>query len=158
MQTDHLTEDLLIHEEEFERASSGKRFVNYLIDVIVFYLLMFCLGIVIALISPTSLDDIGSDNTSFGLVDRILSLILYALYMSIVEALFKGRSLGKLITGTKAVNLDGSNISLSTAFARGFSRAVPFCALSAFGNPCNPWQDRWTNTMVITLRSSTLTQ
>jgi len=69
--------------------------------------------------------------------------------MSFVEAVFRGKSLGKLITGTQAVNLDGSSISMATAFGRGFSRAVPFCAFSAFGNPSDPWQDRWTDTMVI---------
>jgi uncharacterized RDD family membrane protein YckC len=69
--------------------------------------------------------------------------------MSIVEAIFKGRSIGKFITRTKAVNLDGSQLTTTAAFARGFSRAVPFCVFSALGNPCNPWQDRWTNTMVV---------
>ena len=56
--------------------------------------------------------------------------------MSATEAILNRKSLGKLVTQTRAVILDGSQISASTAISRGFSRAVPFCALSALGTPC----------------------
>jgi uncharacterized RDD family membrane protein YckC len=147
------TLDPIRSENVFVRAETGKRFANYIIDVIVFYILMFVLGMVLAVIDPSTLD-IFADESGFGLLGRLLSLIFYGFYMSIVEALFKGKSLGKIITGTRAVNLDGTTISAGTAFGRGFSRAVPFCAFSAFGNPCDPWQDRWTDTMVIDEKKS----
>ena len=150
MQLDHTPEDLLTDEFIYERASTGKRFANYLIDFIVFYLFAFAIVLAIAAVAPAMLEPFtNDDSSSSSLLDRLLTLFLYALFMSIVEAIFKGKSVGKFITKTKAVNLDGSPISSSTAFARGFSRAVPFCAFSAFGSICNPWQDRWTNTMVI---------
>lgn len=155
MQTEQTGTDLLTMENYFVRAEAGKRFLNYLIDLIIFYILAIGLGVLLALIAPSTVEGI-ADSDGFGLVDRIVTLILYALYMSVIEALFKGRSLGKLITGTRAVNLDGSNITTGTAFARGFSRAVPFCAFSAFGSPSNPWQDRWTDTMVIDIKKSEL--
>ena len=139
-----------------EKASTGKRFANYIIDLIFFYVVLFAIGILWALISP---DIIYGDDLSFSgiiLLDRIIMLILYAIFMFGQEALTKGSSLGKFITGTRAVNLDGTTISSSSALARGFSRAVPFCVFSAFGNPCNPWQDRWTNTMVIDKKLSIL--
>jgi uncharacterized RDD family membrane protein YckC len=142
-------EDLLVMEESYVRASTGKRFANYLIDLVIFYILIFFFGIIIALVSPSFLEGIGNDSPGNNLIEQLVFLVIYAVYMSIVEALFKGKSIGKLITKTRAVNLDGSRISTSTAFARGFSRAVPFCVFSAFGTPSNPWQDRWTNTMVI---------
>ncbi len=147
--------DLLQFEISLVRATSGKRFLNYLIDLIIFYILIFSIGFVWALVSPETIDSLQS-NTGFQLLDRIFGLLLYATYMSSVEAVFKGKSLGKLITGTRAVNMDGSKISTATAFARGFSRAVPFCAFSALGSPSNPWQDRWTNTMVIDEKQSSL--
>jgi uncharacterized RDD family membrane protein YckC len=140
--------DLLLFEENFVRASTGKRFANYIIDVLGFYAVMVVIGACIGLIAPSALENV-DDSPGFGLVDRIVSLFLYALYMGVVEGLFKGKSLGKLITKTRAVHLDGSKIGWSKAFARGFSRAVPFCVFSAFGTPCDPWQDRWTSTMVI---------
>jgi uncharacterized RDD family membrane protein YckC len=149
MQIEQIPEDQSIFEDYYERSSAGKRLANYLIDLVLFYILLFVLGIVLALLSPTFRGILINESSGFGLLDRFITLLLYAVYMSVVEALFHGKSLGKLITKTKAVNLDGSQITTATAFERGFSRAVPFCVFSAFGNPSNPWQDRWTNTMVI---------
>lgn len=149
MEFDQSPPDLLADEVYYERASTGKRLANYIIDFIVFYLLVMVFAVILALTSPTTFNSWTSTSDGFGLVDRILTLFFYAMYMSIVEALLKGKSIGKFITKTRAVNLDGTPISTSTAFARGFSRAVPFCVFSALGGVCNPWQDRWTNTMVV---------
>lgn len=154
--TQSTTLDLLDFEPELNRATTGQRFANYLIDIVIFYLLVFLISIILAFTFPSFISEISSEGGISGLLDRLISLVLYAVYMGIFETIFKGRSIGKLITGTKAVNLDGTNISVSTAFARGFSRAVPFCVFSAFGTPCNPWQDRWTNTIVIDVKKSSL--
>ena len=135
---------------ELVQASSGKRFGNYLIDVIFFYMIIVFWAIIAAIISPETIDALDDNDSAFGTFgDRILSLVVYAIIMSLIEAIFRGKSIGKLITGTKAVNADGSNISFGTAFARGFSRAVPFNAFSALGSPCYPWHDKWTDTYVI---------
>lgn len=158
-QTDYANtpgEDILDFGPHYEKAGAGKRFLNYLIDLIVFYILVIVFGIVLELLSPGTVDRMTSDNSGFDLIDRIAVLAIYAIYMSLVEALLKGKSLGKFITQTRAVNLDGSRISAKTAFTRGFSRAVPFCVFSALGTPCNPWQDRWTNTMVIDEKKTTV--
>jgi uncharacterized RDD family membrane protein YckC len=138
------------------RAETGKRFLNYVIDLFLFYILVTGVYIVINLTSASGLNALEDDSIDNPLIDRLFFIICYAVYMFIIEAVFKGKSLGKLITRTRAVNLDGSNISVSTALARGFSRAVPFCVFSAFGTPCNPWQDRWTDTMVIDEKHSHL--
>lgn len=140
--------DLLFPEDRYFRAEAGKRLANFLIDLVVFYLLFFLLGIFLAIVAPSWVENI-DDSSGFGLIDRLISLVIYALYMGLVEGITKGKSLGKLITGTRAVKLDGSPIGWGEAFGRGFSRAVPFCAFSALGSPPNPWQDSWTSTMVI---------
>jgi uncharacterized RDD family membrane protein YckC len=144
-------QDLLDFEDYHIRASFGKRFLNYIIDLALFYLLFFMIAFILGILYPPGLDFLaGLDE--MGPVANLVILVWYGLYMSVVEGLFKGRSLGKLITRTRAVNLDGSPISSRTAFARGFSRAVPFCVFSALGAVCNPWQDRWTGTMVVEVR------
>lgn len=143
-------------ETVYVRASTGKRLANYLIDMVAFYLVAIAVVIFMAVSSPTDIEGFVNDSPGAQLIDRLLFILGYALFMSIIEALSKGKSLGKLITGTRAVNLDGSSISMGTAFGRGFSRAVPFCAFSAFGSPCNPWQDRWTDTMVIDQKLSNI--
>jgi len=153
MQTEQTPEDESIFEDFYERSSTGKRLANYLIDLVLFYVLLFMLGFILALLSPTFRELLIRMGSDFGLLDRFITLLLYAVYMSAVEALFHGKSLGKLITKTKAVNLDGTQISTAAAFERGFSRAVPFCVFSALGNPCNPWQDKWTKTMVVNERN-----
>lgn len=141
------------------QASKGKRFLNNIIDSVLFYLLIAFIEEVFNVIWPEQMNTFVIDNNSqpFGsLLEGVLSSLLYAFYMGAIEAVTGGKSLGKLITGTQAVNEDGSRISSSTAFKRGFSRAVPFCAFSALGDPCYPWQDRWTNTYVIDLKATNL--
>jgi uncharacterized RDD family membrane protein YckC len=59
----------------------------------------------------------------------------------------KGRSLGKWITGTVAVRLDGNTINWKDAFLRSLSRIVPFEPFSALGYA--PWHDKWTETTVV---------
>ena len=150
------SEDILDFGADYQRASAGKRLLNYLIDVVTIYLLAIAFAIILELLSPGSLDRFVSDDAGFDLIDRIASLAIYAIYMSVMEAVLKGKSLGKYITQTRALNLDGSRISTKTAFVRGFARAVPFCVFSAFGTPCNPWQDRWSNTMVVDEKKTTI--
>jgi uncharacterized RDD family membrane protein YckC len=135
------------------RASTGKRFANYLIDLLGFYITLFVLGFMIAVAFPPAIDAL-EDDSGFGLLGRLISVILYGLYMFSIEAIFKGKSFGKLVTGTKAVNEDGSQISLRTAFLRGLSRMVPFEAFSALGTPSYPWHDKWTRTVVIDEKAS----
>jgi len=150
------TEQHLFADPEYQivQASGGKRFANYIIDLIVFYALIFFAGIVIALVNPVVIDSINENDDGFNIIERLVTLVLYGIYMFIIEAIFKGKSLGKLITGTRAVNADGSNISAGTALFRGLSRAVPFNALSALGSPAYPWHDKWTKTYVIDERQS----
>jgi len=150
------TQEHLFADPEYHlvQASSGKRFANYIIDLAVFYGLVIVSGIVIALVNPVAIESINEDDIGFNLLDRLLGLVLYGTYMFAIEAIFKGKSLGKLITGTRAVNDDGSNVSPKAALLRGLSRAVPFNAFSALGNPAYPWHDKWTKTYVIDEKES----
>lgn len=140
------------------QASTGKRFANYIVDIIVFYISVFAISFLLAMISPAFIDWLNDNenDVGFNLLDRLVSLILYGVFMGVIEAVTKGRSLGKLITGTKAVNQDGSPITVGTAFARGLYRAVPFDAFSALGSPSFPWHDKWSKTYVIDIKESTI--
>ncbi|MFY7964178.1 MAG: RDD family protein [Chitinophagaceae bacterium] len=132
-------------------ASKGQRFLNYIIDFICFLVVLFTIGVVIGIMNPSLIDGISNMNP---LMDRLFTLFFFGIFMGSIEAISKGRSLGKLITGTKAVNQDGTIITPATAFARGFCRAVPFNPLSALGNPSYPWHDKWTKTYVIDIKDS----
>lgn len=147
-------QDILQMDNYLIRAETGKRLLNYIIDLLSFYAVFFVFGIILAIVKPDVFDSI-DETAGFRLVDRIITLAFYGLYMGTIEAMFKGKSLGKFFSKTRTVNLDGTPISTSTAFLRGLSRAVPFSVFSAFGSPCNPWQDKWTDTMVIDEKLST---
>lgn len=132
------------------QASIGKRFINYFIDAIIFGLLTFIALIIFGTINPEALESfIKANETGFSFSQQLLIQVIYGTYMFIVEALFKGKSLGKLVTGTRAVRRDGTTILLRDAQLRGLCRMVPFNAFSALGSPSYPWHDRWTKTFVI---------
>ncbi|MGZ8557268.1 MAG: RDD family protein [Chitinophagaceae bacterium] len=143
-----------VPEYHLVQARGGKRFANYIIDVLFLYALVILAAIVMAILNPVALDSFNEEDTGFNVVDQLAGLLLYALYMFAMEAIFKGKSLGKLITGTRAVNEDGTNVSPRAAMLRGLSRAVPFNAFSALGTPSFPWHDKWTNTYVIDEKKS----
>ncbi|HVI47959.1 MAG TPA: RDD family protein [Chitinophaga sp.] len=151
-----LTDNFLQEEYHLVMASTGKRLANYLIDMLVFYAFIFLLFMMLAVVNPYVMALFDDESPGFKYLDRLLGLVLYGLFMGLVEGLFKGRSLGKLITGTRAVNNDGTEISFATGFKRGLSRMVPFEVFSAFGNPCHPWHDKWTQTEVVVLKESVL--
>lgn len=130
-------------------AGTGKRFLNILIDIIVYYILLFCLGIFLAL--SGKIDFITEDNTT---AIYLFAFTSYVSYFFLCELLFKGRTIGKLLTGTKVVNEDGSDPGAKTYFLRSLSRLVPFEPFSAFG--WRPWHDRWTNTYVIDVKKTSL--
>src|SRR5215468_2970241 len=96
---------------KFTRASAGKRFANYVIDRICFYVFLYLFSY--ALLSVDyDLSFIIKANSVFGL---LMVLLFYGLYLGLIELIFRGRSIGKFVTGTIAVNHDGSRISEKTA-------------------------------------------
>jgi len=144
-------QDLLADlEVNIHEAGSGRRLANWFIDGIFFYLVLVVLVMMVD-ITPFMYLGAGIFNS---IVNRLVGSLMYGLFMGLVEAIFKGKTLGKLITQTRAVNEDGSPITPKTAMLRGLCRAVPFEIFSALGSPPYPWHDRWTHTYVIDERLS----
>ena len=149
----------LLNEDEIYRSalmptSKGKRFANYIIDWISFYIFIF--GSVIIIGGIMAIFDAESSLSFFQkfdnippILDKIVTLFLYGFYMSMVEILFQGKSFGKFITKTRAVSWDGSKPTINQFVTRGFSRAVPFDGFSFLGDNSNGWHDKWSDTMVV---------
>jgi len=133
------------------QASMGKRFLNYIIDAIAFAILLFIVLMILASANPAAFQSFIKKNETgdFSLVEQLLIQVIYGTYMFIIEAIFKGKTLGKMITGTRAVKQDGSPLVLRDAQLRGLCRMVTFNAFSALRSPSYPWHDRWTKTYVI---------
>ena len=153
-------EEHLFSDEEvfnYTEASTGQRFLNYLIDAIfmqyaVGTLTGYALGFLINAIDEDSLYQFFSDENSLSYVASLyfIGLINYLLYYTFCEKIFKGYTLGKLITGTKAIRTDGKELTLRNVTLRTLSRLVPFEPFSVWGDGL--WHDRWTGTMVIKTR------
>jgi uncharacterized RDD family membrane protein YckC len=149
----------LLDENEIYRSalvptSKGKRFANYLIDLIGFYVFVFAgaifIGAILSLFNAQAAMSFfrGLENTP-NILDKIITMLLYGLYMSLVEILFAGKSFGKFITKTRAVSWDGSKPTVNQLVTRGFSRTVPFDGLSFLGETSIGWHDKWSDTMVV---------
>ncbi len=143
----------------YTEASTGQRFLNYLVDALLMqYGLSFATGyvlarIVVAISPETAYEWFVTRSESLDVIASyyLLAIINYLIYYTFCEKLFKGYTLGKLITGTRAIRTDGSELTGKDAFLRSLSRLVPFEAFSIwFGNGL--WHDSWTKTMVVKAR------
>jgi uncharacterized RDD family membrane protein YckC len=136
-------------------ASPGKRLANFVIDQLVVIAV-----IVLVLVILNNVDHVMGERLlgmlATPLIGNLLAAFLYSFMMSVEEALMKGKSIGKLITGTRAVMEDGSAMNGERTFLRNLIRCVPFNQFSALGAPPNPWHDRWSHTLVIDEKRSRL--
>lgn len=140
---------------ERHKADKGYRFLNYIIDfgfsVVIIWVLVFLFVFMQYFITGTDMEEAIDDITNINpLIDRVGSLLVYGLIMFLVEKFSNGRSLGKLITGTKVVKADGSDLTTDDLLKRNFARAVPFDQLSFLGN--SGWHDNWSNTRVVRVK------
>ncbi len=68
-----------------------------------------------------------------------------------MEYFTNGRTVGKYITGTKVITVDGKRPTLKEYFIRNMIRIIPIDSLSFFGE--NGWHDSWSDTRVINIRN-----
>lgn len=128
-------------------ADKGLRFVNWIVDVIVFYIIFFAFVYILAVIAPDVARVFVNEDAGSKLSLYAISFSAFFLFYFLLEGITKGRTFRKLITKTKAVKEDGSAITFSDSAKRSLSRMVPFEPFSAFGG--SPWHDKWSDTVVI---------
>jgi len=142
------------HYRTVERYKAEKilRFANGIIDSVFTYILVVIVYLIVVFIYSvatgsdftTNTDNVSNMNP---LLDRLITSVLFAIFMFIIEFATKGRSLGKFITGTMVVHENGGLPTSNDFLKRNFSRIVPFDALSFFGT--NGWHDSWSDTRVV---------
>lgn len=107
--------------EQYEDASKGLRFANYLIDTICVYVLFFLTVGLINLIIPYY-----TENPSNAIFLNRGFILLQFVYYTVLEG-WIGKTAGKIVTKTKVVyEEDESEISFSTAMIRSLCRLIPF--------------------------------
>lgn len=120
-------------------ASSGKRFANFIIDLVMIYIIAIILS-VLYVYAGINFDKVPS---------FLIGVILQISYYTILEAT-TGKTIGKMITRTKVVLSDFSKPSLGSIFKRSLCRIIPFEPLSFFGSSSpSGWHDTITNTWVV---------
>ncbi|MBW8807468.1 MAG: RDD family protein [Lysobacter sp.] len=128
----------VVHEVELEPAGLGLRFLNYLIDSLVFG---FVYGFVLGLLHAAPRDPIAY---------MFLSIGATIAYYTIMEGAF-GVTLGKLATGTRVVDEDGNPPSPGQAMIRSLCRFIPFEPFSLLfsGERRSGWHDSLAGTLVV---------
>ena len=141
----------------YEPATRQQRCINFIIDnIFMKFSLAYLTGIgfkwVLDQLFPTFSDMLFDEGSVLALcvATYMISRVNYAIYYSISEHFFNGYTVGKIITGTRAVRDDGEELTFRNAVHRSFSRFLPFEFLSGFSE--QPWHDSWTKTTVIKAR------
>lgn len=140
-----VTDDILAPKEQ--------RFLNFIIDRIVFYLIFFTIGMLIVLIFMLigfekgilwmeNLENIGRG------WDYLLSYTAMFIYFFVMES-YLSKTIGKAITRTSVVLENGEKPTFKDISIRSISRFVPFDALSFLGTLGNGWHDKWSKTYVV---------
>lgn len=113
-----------LHEIEQEMyvdpVSPGVRFTNFIVDRIVMIAIVFAIAFVWAAIAYSRGENIENsiimqDTLQAKLIDYVVTQLLTILYYTISEAATKGRTLGKMVTGTIVITDDGRPFTFKDA-------------------------------------------
>ena len=119
-------------------ATGTKRFLNSLIDGIVIQIINYAYFYVTGPLS--SRYDIYDDNPAISLARGGAVYIILILYYVVLESVY-GKTIGKMATGTKVVDLYGNKPDAKKALLRTICRFIPFDAFSFLGSPSKGWHD-----------------
>lgn len=141
----------------YRLATGGQRFLNFVVDTVVCYFLAFVtgVGIVIAMIvtgmSPEDVDRL-FDGPAGNLVGNLAGIGVVLVYYVLLEAL-SGRTLGKLLSGTKVVREDGDPPTTAQIIGRTAARFIPFEPFSVLSSSESVgWHDTLSKTRVVRVR------
>ncbi|MEO7522641.1 MAG: RDD family protein [Ferruginibacter sp.] len=151
----NLLDDEILLMNSLVYASTGQRFLNFIIDNLLMrygisYATGLGIGMLIGIIQPSLVNEIQANSTALFILLYSIWICNTLFYYIICEKLFNGYTLGKLITGTKAIRDDGQPLTFKDVLIRTLCRLVPFEALSGF--KIRTWHDEWSNTMVVQSR------
>ena len=162
MENENVNETVSLSDElnsyiKYTEASPGQRFLNFVVDNLLMryglsYLTGSLIGYMLVTLAPDFTYKLFNNESSFGFIglSYIFGIFNYLIYYTFCEKVFRGYTLGKLISGTRAVRQDGEELTFKDTILRSLVRLIPFEPFSALGR--KPWHDTWTNTMVVKSR------
>lgn len=129
-------------------VDGGTRFLNHILDnlflIVAYAIVFFMFGIILGITDSGSI----LETPASGIIIYGLLLLVYILFYALQEGL-SGRTLGKLITGTKVVMENGDKLTFDAAFTRAACRLIPFEKFSFLGSDARGWHDTISKTRVI---------
>ena len=137
-----ITDDLL--------ASKGHRFINFIIDLFVVYLITIGIGAAINIIGQLMDNYKLSDwITSLTLIENLFfGLIVLFFYYAIME-MYLSRTFGKYFTKTLVVKHNGAKPKVKSIIVRTLVRMIAFEAFSFLNHNARGWHDTLSVTYVV---------
>jgi len=117
--------------------------IDYVVMIVLVGLLYFLIGFVVGEEGAVRLESIFDS-----IPDLVFGAGMFLIYYLPLETL-TGRTVGKLVTGTKIVTEEGTKPSFKRVIGRTLSRLVPFEPLSFFGKERRGWHDTWPGIYVV---------
>ncbi len=105
-------------------VGSGIRFLNYIIDFIVAYLLILVVFIILGVFITSTVDDILAAFLTF-----IIAFGTFLSYYAFMEIKYQ-KTIGKFITKTKVVKINGEKPNASDIITRTLCRLIPIDGIS----------------------------
>jgi uncharacterized RDD family membrane protein YckC len=137
-----VTDDLL--------ASKGQRFLNFIIDMVIVYIIEITIGTTIIIIGDLTNGHFLSDwvKTITKIEGFFFGLIILFFYYGFTEMYFS-RTFAKYITKTVTVKKDGSKPNSRAFIIRTLCRLIPFEPFSFLGSNPRGWHDTISDTYVV---------
>lgn len=136
-------------------ASNWLRLFTNLIDTVIFAFVTILFQNILDLVCVLYSVDLVRVFISQAPMDQLLAWLYNSIFVCVLflflEGLTKGYTLGKLITGTRAIQRDHTAITWKQAAIRSIVRMIPIEPLSAFSKN-GLWHDRMSKTMVVKTR------
>ncbi|MDI1257379.1 MAG: RDD family protein [Flavobacterium sp.] len=133
-------------------ATTGQRTINYIIDCIIIFILIYAAAVGIMLIeilAGYTLKEVQDNLYRVSEVGSWSFIIAVALiYYNFFEILF-ARTIGKFITKTVVVDVFGEKPDRDTILLRSICRINLFEFLTFYSMPCVGWHDRISKTYVV---------
>ena len=121
-------------------ASGSKRFANFILDTVAVYAILFIVAFILGIAGQGDL----LASTPF---DYLLYFSIFFAYFVFCEN-YSGKTLGKLITRTKVISIDGEKPESGKIWLRTLCRLIPFEAFTFLGNG-EGLHDRLSKTQVV---------
>lgn len=129
-------------------ASKPKRLLNFIFDYVGIIMFMAITFFIIAMMGGEAILHVKDQPMGTWLV-RLLGLSAMLIYYTGSEYFFKGKTLGKMLTNTKVVTVDGDIPVFKIILFRSLARFIPFEIFSFFWLKNGGWHDQFSKTIVV---------